>query len=157
VDEKRLSGFTESRAERFAREKLLLKSLSKLDYDSRKEFPVLVSRESTIRHETNSYSVPPQHIGQMLLLKIHPFTAEAEVFSPEGSIRRFLLEPCGSRSKKLFSEDLEALRIRWDADRARLARVRRPRARVPQKTVDVEVRSPSVYEALFIAEQAAAL
>ncbi len=154
VDARTLSGFTESRTERFAREKPHLGSISELPYDARKEIPVMVSRESMIRYETNSYSVPPENIGQMLLLKIHPFTSRAEVLGPGGSIRRFPLEPCGSKSKSFFPEDLEALRARWDADRARLARVRRPKTQGTRKTVEVEVRSPAVYETLFFAHQA---
>jgi len=155
VDARKLSGFTESRAERFSREKPLLGSISELPYDARKELPVMVSRESMIRHETNSYSVPPEHIGQMLLLKIHPFTSRAEVFGPGGSIRSFPLEPCGLKAKRFFPEDLEALRRRWDADRSRLARVRRPKTQRARKTVEVEARSPSVYETLFLAHPAA--
>jgi transposase len=150
IDAKTLSGFDESRAKRFDREQPRLQSLSVVPFDARKDIPVLVNRESLILHETNSYSVPPEHIGTMLTLKIHPFNNEAEVFGSCGSIRRFPLSAEGAQIKRFFPEDREAIRKRWDADRARLARVRKPR--VPRKRIeqpDVDVRSPAAYEDLF--------
>jgi len=150
IDEKKLSDFNESRADRFSRERPLLQPCSLLSFDARRDIPVLVSRESLIQHETNSYSVPPQHIGTMLTLKIHPFESEAEVFGPEGSIRRFPLAADGARIKRIFPDDLEALRKRWEADRARLARIRKPRVpRIRIQQPEVEVRPPSVYDELF--------
>lgn len=150
IDAKRLSGFDDSRAERFSRERPMLKIPTLLPFDARMEVPVLVNRESLIRHDTNSYSVPPQHIGTMLTLKVHPFTNEAEVFGPEGSIRRFSLTPHGTKAKFFFPEDREAIRKRWDADRARLARVRKPRGpRIKAQEPEVQVRPPSVYDDLF--------
>jgi transposase len=150
IDAKKLSDFNESRTDRFGRERPLLQPCSLLPFDSRKDIPVLVSRESLIQYETNSYSVPPQHIGTMLTLKIHPFESEAEVFGPEGSIRRFSLAAAGARIKHFFPEDHNALRKRWDADRARLARIRKPRVtRVRLLQPEVEVRPPAVYDELF--------
>lgn len=150
IDAKKLSGFDESRADRFARERPQLQALTLLPFDARRDVPVLVNRESLIRHETNSYSVPPENIGTMLTLKVHPFESEAEVFGAEGSIRRFSLSPDGAQIKRFFPEDREAIRKRWDADRARLARVRKPRVprlKIPQP--EVAVRPTAVYEALF--------
>jgi hypothetical protein len=156
INAKKLSGFDESRAERFIREKPLLQKLSPFSFDARKDVPVLVNRESMIRYETNSYSVPPEHIGQLLLLKVHPFEADAEVIGPEGSIRRFPLAQDGSKTKRLFPADREELQKRWDADRARLARVRKPRVPKSQNSSpEVEVRPTSAYEELF-ADQAMA-
>ena len=156
INAKKLSGFDESRAERFIREKPLLQKLSPFSFDARKDVPVLVNRESMIRYETNSYSVPPEHIGQLLLLKVHPFETDAEVIGPEGSIRRFPLAQDGSKTKRLFPADREELQKRWDADRARLARVRKPRVPKSQnRSPDVEVRPTSTYEELF-ADQAMA-
>jgi transposase len=150
VDDKRLSGFEESRDDRFAREKSMLRPHSLVPFDARREVPVLVNRESLIRYETNSYSVPPEHIGRMLTLKVHPFESSAEVFGSEGSIRRFQLSPDGAKITYFFPEDREAIRTRWDADRARMARVRKPRApRIKLLQPEVEVRPTSSYEALF--------
>jgi hypothetical protein len=150
IDAKKLSDFNESRAERFARERPMLQSVSLLPFDAWKDIPVLVNRESMIRYGMNSYSVPPQHIGTMLTLKIHPFGSEAEVLGPAGSIRRFPLAADGARIKRFFPEDREALRKRWDADRARLARIRKPKApRIRIQQPEVEVRPPAVYDELF--------
>jgi transposase len=150
IDAKKLADFNESRADRFARERPRLQSLNLLPFEARKEIPVLVNRESLIRYETNSYSVPPQHIGTMLTLKIHPFENEAEVFGPQGSIRRFSLAADGAKIKQFYPEDREALRKRWDADRTRLARVRMPRAsRARSQQHEVEIRPPAVYDELF--------
>jgi transposase len=150
INSKKLSGFAESRAERFAHERPLLQKLSPFSFDARKDVPVLVNRESMIKYETNSYSVPPEHIGQLLLLKVHPFESDAEIIGPEGSIRRFPLALDGSKSKRLFPADREELKKRWDADRARLARVRAPRSqRLQVRSPEVEVRPTSSYEELF--------
>lgn len=150
IDAKNLSGFEESRAERFAHEKPILQPLSLYPFDARKDVPVLVNRESMIRYETNSYSVPPEYIGQLLLLKVHPFAREAEIIGAEGSIRCFPLAMDGSKSTRLFPEDRATIQKRWDADRARLTRARRPRARrSPNRSLEVDVRSPASYENLF--------
>ena len=128
----------------------MLQAVSFLPFDARKDIPVLVNCESLIRHETNSYSVPPQHIGTMLTLLIHPFENEAEVLGPDGSIRRFPLAAAGAKIKRFFPEDREALRKRWDADRARIARVRKPKApRIRIQQPEVEVRPPAAYDELF--------
>jgi len=155
VDGKTLSGFNESRSERFAREQPLLKPVSAVPFDARREIPVQVSRDSMIRHETNSYSVPPEYIGQVLLLKVHPFNVEAEVLSTDRSIRTFPLTAAGAKEKRMFPADREALTKRWEKDRARIARVRRPKAPVERRNTEVEVRSPSTYDGLFV-ERAAA-
>jgi transposase len=150
IDQKKLSDFNESRADRFGRERPALQPFSLLPFDARKGIPVLVNRESLIKYATNSYSVPPQHIGTMLTLKIHPFGGDAEVIGPEGSIRLFPLAADGARIKQFFPEDREALRKRWDADRAHLARVRTPRTpRTRLHPPEVEVRPPAVYDELF--------
>jgi transposase len=150
VDSKMLSGFSESRAQRFAREQSLLKSVTAIPFDARRDIPVLVNRESMIRHETNSYSVPPEYIGQVLLLKVHPFEIEAEVLSPNRSIRRFPLTAAGSRTKRMFPDDRLGLARKWNADRARIARVRKPKARAEQRTTAVDVRSPSTYDGFIV-------
>jgi transposase len=154
VDAKALSGFNESRAARFVHEQPLLKPVSALPFDARREIAVQVSRESLIRHETNSYSVPPEYIGQILLLKVHPFHAEAEVLSMDRSIRKFPLTASGAKEKRLFPADREALSRRWDRDRARIARVRRPKASTERRNTEVEVRSPAIYEGLFMERSA---
>ncbi|MDP2791685.1 MAG: hypothetical protein Q8O15_08030 [Rectinemataceae bacterium] len=154
VDEKNLSGFAESRATRFAREQPVLQPLTALPFDARMDVPVMVSRESLIRHETNSYSVPPEYIGHVLLLKVHPFETCAEVFGPDRSIRRFPLAAGGSRTTRFFPDDRTALHAQWSRDRARQTRIRRPAARTTPPEVDVESRSTMTYEILFAGRQA---
>jgi hypothetical protein len=157
IDAKKLSGFDESRAERFKREAPLLQGLPGSVFDVRHDIPVLVSRESLICHASNSYSVPPEHIGAMITLKVHPFDREAELMGPAGSIRRFQLSPEGSKSRLFFPEDRQALHQRWDEDRARLARIRKPKvAKTKARNPQVEVCPPSLYDELFPVEPMAA-
>ena len=152
IDQKRLSGFDESRAERFVRERPALHALTPWPFDARRDVPVMVSAESLVQYETNCYSVPPQHIGMILTLKVHPFEREAEVFGPAGSIRRFPLSADGARIKHVFPADIEAIRKCWEAGRSRLAIVRKPRLpRLKIQQPEVEVRPTSTYEDLFAA------
>jgi hypothetical protein len=92
----------------------------------------------------------------MLLLKVHPFENDAEVFGPEGSIRRFPRAISGSRTQYVFPDDCAAIHARWDANRTRLARLRTPSTRTTTTArVDVESRSAMVYEILFVDPQEA--
>lgn len=150
VDGKNLADFGESRATRFCREQGGLQPLPQHPFDVSGEIPVLVNRESLIRYETNSYSVPPQYIGTMLSLKVHPLNGAAEICGLEGSIRHIQLSPKGAKITNFNPEDCDAIRKRWDADRARLARIRtRKVKRIRAQAPDVEVRPPAVYDELF--------
>jgi len=152
IDGKPLTDFNESRSERFAREKPLLKRLPVTEFDARREIPLGVNRESMITYETNRYSVPPEWIGQLLTLKVDPLSREAEIFGPRGSLRRFSLKPSGSRERMFFPEDHELVQRRWAHDRLAIARRRIPRRRhILTNQVDVEVRSPAAY-AIFAEE-----
>jgi transposase len=150
VDEKPLVDFGESRRERFKREQAALKPVRTTPCDVRQEIPVAVNRESMIRYQTNSYSVPPQYIGQLLTLKVDLLTLEAELYGPQGSLRRFTLSGAGSRQRIMFSEDRQALLKCWEEDRRRTARRRCPRKSRTEASVEVQVRSPLDYE-LFAA------
>lgn len=75
---KALSGFNESCAARFAHQQQFIKPVSALFFDARREIAVQASRKSMIRPVTIGYSVPPECVGQILLLKAHPFHAEAK-------------------------------------------------------------------------------
>ncbi len=152
IDAKPLSDFNESRSERFAREKPLLKMLPAVGFDARREIPLGVNRESMITYETNRYSVPPEWIGQLLTLKVDPLSRGAELFSPRGSLRHFSLKPAGACEKVFFPEDHELVRRRWAHDRQAVARRRVPRRRhTLTKQIDVDVRSPAAY-AIFAEE-----
>jgi transposase len=150
IEARKLADFNESRADRFARERTALQPVSALAFDARREVAVHVSGESLIRYGLNSYSVPPAHIGRMLTLMIPPLGGDAEVLGPSGSIRCFPLAAEGARIRLIFPEDREALRERWDADRARLARIRRPRVpKTRPAEPEVEIRPPASYDELF--------
>jgi hypothetical protein len=120
--------------------------LSTFPCDVREEIAVAVNRESMIRYQTSNYMVPAKYIGELLILKVSPLNEEAEVFGPQGSLRRFSLSPAGAKQRVVFPEDREAMRIRWEKDRRRTARRRSPRMRRQQAVVDVQIRSPSEYE-----------
>jgi hypothetical protein len=146
IDGKPLAEFNESRQQRFLREQSALKAVSVIPCDLREEIPVAVNRESMIRYQTNSYTVPPEHIGELLTLKVSPINGEAEVFGPQGSIRSFTLCPAGAKQRVVFPEDRQAMRLRWEKDRRSAARRRTPPKRRERPAVEVQARSPSEYE-----------
>ena len=151
VDEKPFADLRESRRQRFEREIPALKPVSTAPCDVRQEIPVAVNRESMIRYQTNSYSVPPQYIGQLLTLKVDPLTLRAELCGPQESLRQFTLSAAGSRQRIMFSEDRQAFQKRWEEDRKRTERRRTPRKGQRQPSVEVQIRSPSDYELLAFA------
>lgn len=147
IGSRKIADLGESRAERFAREAPLLKALPAEDFDARDVVPVIVSRESTIRFETNRYSAPPEFIATTVLLYVHPLTRQAELVADGRSVRVFSLAMPGSHALLVFEEDRKELAARWAMDRSRLAVRRTPRRRHLPVTADVEVRSPSSYDA----------
>jgi hypothetical protein len=114
--------------------------------DVREQVPVAVNRESMIRYQTNSYSAPPEHIGQVLMLNVDPLGHGAELCGPQGTVRTFALAAAGARQRIVFPEDREAMHQRWKQDRQRTARRRAPRRRKQTPAIEVEVRSPAEYE-----------
>jgi len=144
---KKIAELGESRAERFARESPFLRALPADDFDARDVVPVVVSRESTIRFETNRYSVPPELIATTVLLYVHPLTRQAELIADGRSVRVFPLAMPGSHALLVFEEDRKELVVRWAMDRSRLAVRRTPRRRHSPVAADVDVRSPSSYDA----------
>lgn len=150
IGAKPLEELQESRQERFAREQSLLTALPMGPFDVREAIPLVVSRESTIRYETNRYSVPPQYIGTMVQLLLHPLHRTVEVVGPEGVIRRFPLAGAGSHTTAFFPEDRAAIIARWNRDQRRLERWRAPRKRLAPPAVEVEIRPPSAYDALLL-------
>jgi len=72
ISTKPLEELRESRRERYIRERPMLTALPPASFDVRDAVPLVVSRESTIRYETNRYSVPPQYIGTTIKMLIHP-------------------------------------------------------------------------------------
>lgn len=146
IDAKPLAQFSESRNDRFVREKVPLRSLPIDSCDVREQIPVAVNRESMICYQTNSYSVPPEHIGQVLMLNVDPLSRGAELCGPQGTVRKFALAAAGARQRTVFPEDRQAMHQRWKQDRERTARRRAPRRRPQKLVIEVEVRSPAEYE-----------
>lgn len=144
---KKIADLGESRAERFRREVSVLKALPYDEFDVRQIVPVVVSRESKIRFETNRYSVPPEFLCTTILLYVHPLTRQAELFADGRSVRSFPLAPAGSHCDLVFAEDQKELAVRWALDRSRLALRRSLRRRQPPIKTEVQVRSPALYDA----------
>jgi hypothetical protein len=80
VDAKRLSGFEESRDDRFAREQSMLKAALLAALRCPQSHPCAGQPGIIDSLQPNGYSVPPEHIGRMLILKVHPFENNAEIF-----------------------------------------------------------------------------
>jgi hypothetical protein len=114
--------------------------------DVREQTPVAVNRESMIRYQTNSYSVPPEHIGQVIMLNVDPLSHGAELCCSQGTVRKFALAAAGGRQRIVFPEDRQAIHQRWKQDRQRTARRRAPRRGLQTLAIEVEVRSPAEYE-----------
>jgi transposase len=149
ISTKPLEELKESRRERFCREKPMLQSLPASSFDVRDVMPLVVSRESTLRYETNRYSLPPALIGTTVRMLVHPFHRTVDVIGPEGFVRRFPLADAGSHTTIFFPEDKAQIAARWQRDRARAQRWRTPQKQQVRPCIDVDIRSCAVYEALL--------
>jgi transposase len=147
IKHKRISGMDESRAERFKREKGELQSLPSVDLDVRHTVICTVNRESMITWETNRYSVSPELINSSVELRVDRRSREAEIFYAGTSIRKFTLEPPGSRKRIMFKDDEKAIYRQWRKDRD--ARIKRETKNKESMSVpEVIIRNPSVYDQL---------
>lgn len=146
--DRRISGLTESRRERFDKEKEYLKPLPEFDLDIRRSIPCMVNRESCITFETNKYSINPCFIGKIVELKVDEQSGQAEVFACNESIKTFSLLERGSHARIIFPEDLEAIEKRHKSDRDRVDRIRKCKSRV-KSAVEVDVRHPSFYDSVI--------
>lgn len=144
---RKISGLTESRRERFEKEKQYLKPLPEFDPDIRKSVPCMVNRESCITYETNKYSVNPCFIGKIIELRVDEQTCEAEVFMCGESIRSFKLTESGSHSRIIFPEDIGPIEKRHIHDRNRIDRIR-SRKRAVKSGIEVDIRHPSFYDSV---------
>jgi hypothetical protein len=157
ISTKPLEELGESRETRFMREKTMLTALPRSAFDVRDAVPLVVSRESTIRYETNRYSVPPQYIGTTVQLLVHPLYRTVDLVGPQGHIRRFPLAAAESHATCFFPDDRALIAARWKRDQGRIQRMRTPRKKVVHPWVDVEIRSPSTYDTLIAARHEALL
>ena len=150
---KPLEELQESRDTRFTREKPMLATLPEGSFDVRDAVPLVVSRESLVRYETNRYSVPPQYIGTTVKMLIHPLHRTVDLVGPEGLIQRFPLAPAGSHTTLFFPDDRAQIAALWKHNQQQLQRWRTPRKKIIRSCVDVEIRAPSVYDVLLGAAQ----
>jgi len=151
VDSQQLSEFCETRGERFAIEQPRLKPwIPEAAPVVRQTIDLMVSREGTIRHETNRYSVPAQYIGRLVSLRISPLDRVAELMADDQPIREFSLLPSGAHQSKMETSDVQALRLRWERENRRA----KTNGTTPEsitgvrQEVTVDVRSPAWYEQL---------
>jgi transposase len=147
ISDKRISGLNESRRERFGVEKPALKALPALDLDIRRSVVCTVNRESCIVFETNKYSISPDFIGQNVCLRIDDAKRIAEVFIGTQSFRSIQLDEPGSRRVRIYDEDINAIKKRHQADMKKRLRFM-SLARRKKPGVEVEVRHPSMYDAV---------
>jgi len=147
IADRRISGLNETRNERFAIEKPALKLLPALDLDIRRSVICTVNRESCIVFETNKYSISPDFIGETVCLRVDEANRKAEVFHGTRSLRLIELEEPGARRVRLYDEDMGAIKERHRMDMKKrlhiMGRFRRHRT-----AVEVEVRHPSMYDAV---------
>lgn len=150
ADGKPIGDHKETRNERFARERVHLRRLPGTDYDTREEVPVIVSRESLVRLDSNWYSVHPSHIGKMAVMRVDRLNREAEIVVDGVPLKKIGLFEAGSRMKLIDPADKTAIFKRWEADRERAQRYRRPRRKHPHLVtgVEVAVRSPAQYDSI---------
>jgi transposase len=147
ISDKRIGGLNESRRERFAVEKTELKPLPRMDLDIRRSVVCTVNHESCIMFETNKYSVHPDFIGQNVCLRITEDIRTADVYYELQLIRSIHLDKPGSRSIRIFEDDITAIRERHRADVKKRLRIM-SRSRRKKSVVEVEARHPSIYDAV---------
>lgn len=145
-DQMIISGMTESRNDRFEKEKDALKSIPSFPYDTRREVFCTVNRESYITYQTNRYSVPPHLIGHVLTLKIQPFSNVAEICDGETVIRAITLEQSGERMRITDEEDMRRIKALWKKQfTMSLSHVSRKKHVHEVAGIDVVIRPTSEY------------
>jgi transposase len=90
----RIHGTTRRRpVDLFQEERPLLAPLPAKPYDTRILRPVLVTADARVRFETNTYTVPPDHVGERLVLRASP--REVTVYAKDQEVARH--ERCSGR------------------------------------------------------------
>lgn len=146
IMDKKISGFGESRRERFASDKAALKDMPALDLDLRQSVVLTVNRESCIVFETNKYSIHPDFIGRNVCLRIDAVKRTAEVFDGMTPVRAIELFAPGERRTSMRDDDRAEILKRHDRDRKK--RLRLVKREVKRKqSAEVDVRHPSFYDA----------
>lgn len=148
IDAEQIRSFCESRNSRFEHEKSFLSPfILSAAPDIRAANSVMVSREGTIRFETNVYSVPAQYLGVPLTVKYHPIQRVAELYAGKTSIRTFPLLPAGSKSTIILDSDRKDLVELWKRQN-HMKETSCEHATITHQ-VEVQTRSPAWYESLY--------
>lgn len=157
LDLKQVKGVRKTRIERFEEEKPFMHPWipsAAPDVCLRKE--LMVSREGTIRYETNRYSLDASLIGQMVTLKVDTLTRQAKVFHDGALQRSFPLLPKGDHACDIRKEDRESLMARWlrenrstgDRNNHQQETKQDDRSDHPDRDIEVEIRHPEVFDRL---------
>jgi transposase len=150
INENPIRDFCESRNKRFEQEASLLIPFIETAVPSIQSYEeVIVSREGTVRFETNTYSVPSRYIAKTLTLRFHPLTRNAELLCDDVVIRSFPLLPKGSRKTDIRKQDRDDLIALW-AYQNKMQEQKGGSSK--HKDVPVDIRSPSWYENLMTEE-----
>lgn len=156
VIETQMSQFRQTRKERFDYEKQSMNPWNPAAVpDVRLVRELLVSREGVIRYETNTYSVPADHIGQTAVLKIDTLEKTADVVVDGEVIRSLELLPKGAKSESIRKADRDSLLKRWKKENRRSLRTivgRSEKNKPPISSLlqtEVEIRHPNHYDQLI--------
>ena len=149
ISGRKIGGLNESRRERFVTEKPALKPLPLIDLDIRRSVICTVNRESCIVFETNKYSVHPDFIGRNVCLRIDDASREACIHDGNRLLRIICLKDPGSRTTVIHEDDRAAIFKRHDEDMKKRIRFM-SRSRMFRRPVDVDVRHPSLYDAIAL-------
>jgi transposase len=146
INDEPIRTFCESRNERFEREQSLLQPYNAATApDIRSSVEVCISREGTVRFESNVYSLPVKYLGSTIILKYHPVTRTASFISGATVIRTIKLLPAGSRGRMIDDGDKKELYALWQIQNRK-----KPESLPPPSdlSVVVDIRSPSYYDEL---------
>ena len=142
VGPKKLRDFGESRDVRFERESHRLGKLPTTPMDCRAVVEAIVSRESFISVNGKRYSVPPEHVGKTLSVKVDLVRREAELFDGKTSLRKFGLSE-GQETRVWLFDDREKIHAAWEKrNRSEAPKIRRKIT--PPEALDT--RDPSFYD-----------
>lgn len=157
VIDKQMSQFRQTRKERFDYEKQFMYPWDmSAAPDVRLVKELIISREGFIRYETNKYSVPAEHIGQIAVLKVDTLKRTTDVIINGETVRSVDLLPKGSKSESIRKCDRESLLKRWQKENRQT--VRKVVAHVPgtKETphsplihTEVETRHPGSYDKIM--------
>jgi len=150
VRDNRISGLSESRADRYNHEKQYLFPLPETGFDIRDSVPLIVNRESCITWKTNRYSLPPTLMGKEITGRPSVFGNRLDIYFQGQHIRTIAIKPEGARCLVIFPEDREAIRKRWEKDIKKQELLRFPKRKIKETTgTEVSVRHPSAYDLLL--------